>query len=244
MAGAKQLAELAVNQLVDYILANNLSTGAKLPNEFELARLLKVGRSTVREAVKSLTTRHVLEVRQGAGTFVAERRFGVSEDPLGFTFVKNKQKLVEDILEVRMIIEPRIAAMAAVSAVEADIAELYRLCEEVEQLIAKDEDHMHADVALHAKIAESSGNLVVPNLLPIIQSAISLFVDITNRQLRQETIETHRMIINAIAAHDPVGASDGMTMHIIYNRNSLRSYYNTSGSFKYVSSQDFSTSNS
>ena len=222
MSGTKVLPKQIANKIIEYIVRNDLPTGEKLPNEFELAELLNVGRSTVREAVKSLTTRNILEVRQGAGTFVSNGRLGVFDDPLGFAFIKDKHKLIMDLLEVRIIIEPRIAAMAAFAATKEDIAELQHLCKEVERLIAQEENHMIADIALHTKLAESSGNIVVPNLLPIIQNAISLFVTLTNQGLRQETIENHRMIVDAIAARDANAASEAMLLHLIYNRNVIR----------------------
>ncbi len=222
MSGIKVLSEQIAENIINYIVENDLSTGEKLPNEFELAELLNVGRSTVREAVKSLVTRNILEVRHGAGTFVSNGRLGVSDDPLGFTFIKDKHKLIMDLLEVRIIIEPRIAAMAALSATDQDIADLQRLCAEAEQLIEADENHIEADIALHVKLAESSGNIVVPNLLPIIQNAISLFVSLTNRRLRNETFKTHRMIVDAIAARDANAASDAMLLHLVCNRNAIR----------------------
>lgn len=222
----KPLAEKASDELVRYIIKNELQPGAKLPNEFELAALLGVGRSTVREAVKALVSRNVLAVRQGAGTFVADRAaLGVSEDPLGFTFITDKSKLAQDLMEVRMALEPRIAALAATNATAEDVQQIAELADEVERLILADENHMEKDIEFHTKIAQSSGNLVVPNLLPIIQEAISLFVTTTKRSLRQETIDTHRAIVQAIAAKDAMGASESMTLHLIYNRDHLRKIF-------------------
>lgn len=219
MEQTKLLTQQAEIKLVDFIIEKNLSAGDKLPNEFDLARIFGISRSTLREAVKALVSRNVLDVRQGAGTFVISTRLGVSEDPLGFTFIKDKQKLAMDLLDVRISIEPRIAGLAALNASGDEIEGLRALQLEVERLINAGEDHMQKDIKLHTLIAESSRNVVVPNLFPIIQNAISLFMDITNRELRRETIETHRDIVDAIAEHNAVAASDAMMMHIIYNRN-------------------------
>jgi DNA-binding FadR family transcriptional regulator len=214
----KTLVATTVERLIKYIVINDLHPTAKLPNEFELADLLQVGRSTVREAVKVLVSRNILEVRQGAGTFVVERQIGIAQDPLGFTFIKDKQKLVNDLLEIRMMIEPRIASMAATSATDKDVEEMRAILEKIEMQIISNIDHTESDIAFHRKIAESSGNVVAPNLMPVIQTGITLFVDMTNRTLRRETIETHRAILNAIAAHKPMAAADAMTLHIVYNR--------------------------
>ncbi|GMO55406.1 MAG: FadR/GntR family transcriptional regulator [Treponemataceae bacterium] len=215
------LVTITIERLIRYIRDNDLQAGKKLPNEFDLADLLQVGRSTLREAVKALVSRNILEVRQGAGTFVAHGKIGISCDPLGLIFIKDKRKLANDLMEIRMMIEPQIAAMAAVSAREDDVAELQTIAQEIEWLIHIDKDHTECDIAFHRKIAESSGNLVVPNLLPIIQQGITLFVDMTNRSLLTETIETHRDILEAIAEKKSQAASDAMTLHLVYNRARL-----------------------
>lgn len=223
------LTRQAANRLVHYIIEKNLSVGNKLPNEFELAHTFGISRSTLREAVKALVSRNILEVRQGSGTFVTGPRLGVSEDPLGFTFIKNKQKLAMDLLDMRMAIEPRIAGLAALHATEEEIERMRTLQLEVEQLIHAGKDHMQKDIELHTTIAESSRNLVVPTLIPIIQNAVALFVNITNRELGLETIETHRSIVDAIAAHDAIAASDAMVMHIIYNRHNFTKQFSKIG---------------
>jgi GntR family transcriptional repressor for pyruvate dehydrogenase complex len=214
-------ADLTAERITRYILVHDLARGSKLPSEKTLADLLQVGRSTLREAVRTLVTRNIVEVRQGSGTFVAAGRIGISNDPLGLLFIKDKQKLVRDLLEIRLLIEPPIAAMAARAATAADVRDLKQLAGEVELLINTDQDHTARDIAFHARIAESSGNIVMPNLMPVIQSGITLFVDMTRRSLRRETIDTHRAIVNAIAAHDPKTAAEAMTLHIAYNQRRL-----------------------
>ncbi|MDR2191624.1 MAG: FCD domain-containing protein [Endomicrobium sp.] len=213
------------DKLMRYIIDNNLQSGAKLPNELELSKLFEVGRSTIREAVKSLVGRNILEVRHGAGTFLARGKIGVTDDPLGFAFIKDKKKLITDLLEVRMAIEPRIAAMAAISASQADIEQMKTLAADVETLMNKGEDHMQKDIELHTLIAQSSGNLVVPNIMPIIQHAILLFASATEKTLRQETIDAHKLIIEAIENRDAVAASDAMIIHITHNRNRIRKLF-------------------
>jgi DNA-binding FadR family transcriptional regulator len=221
MENEKSLAELAADQILTYIIKNNFKPGEKLPNEYELSRLLEVGRSTIREAVRTLASRNILEVRQGAGTFLVGQRLGIAEDPLGLTFIQDKQKLTLDLLEIRLAIEPRMAAKAAKEATAEDIAELKRLLGETEALILAGEDHRQKDSELHIKIAQSSRNLVVPNLIPIIQQAISYYMTTTNVALRDETLKTHQAVVSAIERHDSLSAMDAMTLHIIYFRDML-----------------------
>lgn len=224
----RPLAEVVSEEIINLIIDNKLSVGDKLPNEYELAERLGVGRSTVREAIKALISRNVLEIRRGSGTFVSQK-LGVAEDPLGLTFFKDKHKLALDLIEIRFMIEPRIASLAAMNASEEEIADMTRLCMEVEELILKGENHVEKDIELHTCIARSSKNLVMPNLIPIIHTAIALFIDLTHSALKQETIETHREVLEAIKAHHPNRAHDAMLLHLTHNRRNLEKGMRDSG---------------
>lgn len=216
----KLLGSQIEDQILEYILEKPFGIGDKLPNEFELAEMFEVGRSTIREAVKGLVTKGVLEVRRGAGTFVCNTST-VEDDPLGLAKLHDKYKLALELFDVRLILEPEIAAKAAEYATEKDVAELRRLCDEVEQLYKADKDHMAKDIEFHTCIAKCSKNRVVESLIPIINSAITTFVNLTHRTLRDETIVTHRAITEAIAEHDSTGARCAMVMHLTYNRQAL-----------------------
>ena len=203
------------------ILEENLQPGDRFPNETILSERLNAGRSSVREAMKLLASQNIVTIRQGSGTYIASSP-GMVEDPLGFTFIGNKQKLIHDLLEVRFLLEPSIAAMAATNAEEKDIKKITALCDEVEVLLNNHEDHTQTDIEFHAAIALSSKNVVVPRLIPVINSSIPLFVETTGNTLHAETIETHREIADAIAAHDPLRAQDAMYLHLVYNRKRIQ----------------------
>lgn len=96
------LVDRTAESIVNYIKENRLEAGDKLPNEHDLALNLGVGRSTLREAVRSLVSRNILEVRQGSGTYVSQN-IGIGEDPLGFSFVEDSLKLTEDLFALRYI---------------------------------------------------------------------------------------------------------------------------------------------
>lgn len=211
----------AANDLTDYIVKNDLHAGDKLPPEHELTGLLSVGRSTLREAVRMLASRNVLEVRHGAGIFVSDKQ-GVSDDPFGFAFVRDKRKLVEDLIEFRMMIEPRIAAAAAGAATDAEKAQLRAQCRKIETLIRAHQPYAEEDGQLHALIAVCSRNTIMPKLVPIITDSINLLIEVTGATLGDETIRTHRAIVDAICASDAMAASDAMMLHMIYNRDRLR----------------------
>lgn len=213
----KPLSSKLSEELLNYIRSENLKPGDRLPNESILAKKMGVGRSSIREAMKLLASRNIVTIRQGSGTYISQTP-GMVEDPLGFSFIADKQKLAQDSLEVRFLLEPAIASLAAQNASEEDISLLRRLCQEVEDLVRLGQDHTQKDIEFHTAIALSSKNVVVPRLIPVINSAIPLLIELTGNTLKQETIDTHRALADAIAAHNAAAAHDAMYLHLVYNR--------------------------
>ena len=216
----KLLASQVEDALMDDILNKPVPIGEKIPNEYELAEMYGVGRSTIRETVKSLVSKGILEVRQGSGTYVIGTDT-LENDPLGFSKYEDKYKLALELFEVRLMLEPEIAALAAQKATEQDKEEIVRLCDEVENLYLAGENHLQKDVEFHTYIARCSKNKVIEKLVPIIQSAVITFVNLTHRQLKDETIDTHRAITDAILNGDSAGAKYAMIMHLNYNRQMI-----------------------
>lgn len=216
----KLLAVQVEEELMNYILQEPVEIGERIPNEFELAKQFGVGRSTIRETIKSLVTKGILEVRRGSGTYVISKNT-IEEDPLGLAKFKDKYHLALELLEVRLMLEPEIAALASDYATEEEKEELLRLCEETEEIYRAGKNHTSKDIEFHTCIAKCSRNRVVELLQPIIQTAIATFINLTNRQLMDETIETHRAVTQAIVKGDPVGARCAMIMHLTYNRQML-----------------------
>ncbi len=223
--------------LMEYICQDDMKLGTKLPNELNLAEKFGVGRSTIREAVKSLATKGVLEVRRGSGTYVIAKNY-VEDDPLGLSKLEDKYKLALELLDVRLMLEPEIAAKAAECATPEQIESMRTIANEVEELYMSGKDHMKKDIELHKLIARSSRNRVVEMLVPIINSAITTSVNLTYRKLRDETISSHRAIIESIENHDSTGARCAMIMHLNYNRQLLYKYWKENQS-KEKSSDNF-----
>ena len=123
----KSLPEKLADDIVNYILEEKMQPGDRLPNESVLAEKMKAGRSSVREAMKLLASRNIVTIRQGSGTYISSTP-GIVEDPLGFTFIGDKQKLAADLLEIRFLLEPSIAARAASYATDDEISRISELC--------------------------------------------------------------------------------------------------------------------
>ena len=200
--GGKSRVDLAVDQIIQVILDRDMKAGDKLPNEYDLARELGVGRSTLREAIKRLVARNILTARQGAGTFVSEKN-GVPEDPLGLTFMmeEGSENLALDLQE--------------------QIDQMQAYCDEATRLIEAEEDYSAADAKFHQYLAECSGNHVLPNLIPIIASAIGVVITVTNDEHRSQSGMEHQRIVDAIRRHDPEGAKYSMIAHLNTSRNSM-----------------------
>lgn len=214
----KTLVDTAADQIVQVILDRHMAVGDRLPNEYELAESLGISRNTLREAIRRLVSRNVLEVRQGAGTFISDKR-GVPEDPLGLTFIGHDPKLALDLLDIRLMLEPEICAIVARIATREQISTLQTMADDMTELIQTDRDYSSLDIQMHSYLAECSGNSVLRNLIPIITSSVRVDIAATNDEHRHLTLQHHRQIVDAISRHDPVGARYGMISHLNVNRD-------------------------
>jgi DNA-binding FadR family transcriptional regulator len=132
----KTLAEKVADEIFNLVQDRHYAPGVKLPTEKELCVMMKAGRNTVREALKILASRNVVVIRQGSGTFISDKQ-GVSDDPFGFAMTSDPKKLTNDLIQIRVIIEPPISALAAQCATPQDIAELEVILDKMESVIRK-----------------------------------------------------------------------------------------------------------
>lgn len=213
----KSRTEEVMDKIIQLIIDNDMKAGSKLPNEFQLSEQLGVGRSTLREATRRLVSRNILEVRQGSGTFISKKR-GVPEDPLGLTFMENDYRLALDLFEIRLMLEPNAAALAASHATEEQLTKLEHYCRIVEKKIDTNESYYKDDEAFHTCLAECSGNSVLKTLIPIVVSSIYMTTVSTSDQFRPLTYRQHRKIVRAVTRRDSMGASLAMSEHLNTNR--------------------------
>ena len=206
------LAQAAAEDIIEMIRTNHMKPGDRLENEYELAKKLNVGRSTVREAVKSLETRNILTIKRGAGTFISQNE-GVAVDPLGISLMGKDEEMALELLDVRMILEPESAALAASHADKNEIAEISRQNRKVIGMIRHEED-----ARFHQLIAEATKNRIIAKLVPIIQQSVGLTVEMTSKRLTETTVSFHEQIVEAITRGDANGARSAMIAHISENR--------------------------
>src|SRR3954469_21861891 len=116
------LTDEAIEKIKNMIVAGDLRPGDRLPREGDLAERLGLSRNSLREAVKALSLIHVLDVRQGAGTYVTSLAPGLLLDALSFVVEFHRDDTVLEFLEVRRILEPAATALAAHRMTDDDIA--------------------------------------------------------------------------------------------------------------------------
>ena len=197
------LAEQVEEQLYEYITKLPLKAGDKLPNEFKLAEMFGVGRSTVREAVKLLVSRNVLETRRGSGTYVKDL-VPTDLDPLNLRNVEDKVTLAMNLVDLRLILEPGIAELAAYNATDEEIEHLKDLCDAVEYKIEHDLYYIQDDIDFHTYIARCSKNKVVEQIISIIETAVLMFVNLTHRPGQEPADFTEDHLL-AHLRQDPAG---------------------------------------
>lgn len=217
----KSLPERTADVICDMLYRENYRIGAKLPGELKLAGMLEVSRNTVRQAIRILEAKGVLEVERGAGTFVSAK-LGMSEDPLGLSMIMDKERLIKDMLEVRLLIEPRIAALAAERRTQKELGQLKDICACMEKAWGQGDNYYELDMEFHTFLAGCSKNLVVHSLLPAICQTIILQESVIQARMGKQTILAHRRIYEAVARGKGSEAYDAMLIHLVQNQERLQ----------------------
>ncbi|KHD44434.1 FadR/GntR family transcriptional regulator [Streptococcus hongkongensis] len=209
----KPLVGQTADNLLQLILNRNYEIGEKLPNEFELAQDLNVGRSTIREAVRSLVTRNILEVRQGSGTYISPKK-GVSEDPFGFSLVKDRQSFLDDLDMIRLLIEPQIATLASqnisIEQIEDFEALVFKIIEAIE---TNDSRIIALDIDLHTRLAKYSNNLIFERLIPILLENQSDY-----QKYKSEFILSYESLLIAMKSRDSIKAHEAMQKYLFLHK--------------------------
>ena len=206
----------AIRTIKDMILDGRLAPGQRLPAERSLSEALGVSRPTVREAIRSLQAMNILESRHGAGTFVASLSVDELLRPLQFVLSLAEGGL-DHLFEVRLLLEPGAARLAAERAGEEQVAGLRDCAARAEAEAIDDAEAMlRLDIELHERIFEACANPLLQHLWAATSALGTESRSYTVRLpgVRPQTIVEHHAIVDAIAAHDPAAAERAMTAHI------------------------------
>ena len=215
----------AIEKIKAMIVSGELGPGDRLPKEADLADRLGLSRNSLREAVKALSLIHVLDVRQGDGTYVTTLEPNLLLDALAFMVDFHQDDSVLQFFEVRRILEPAATAMAATSMSDEDIAGLRAVLDElgddpsVEVLVAN-------DLEFHRRIAAGSGNTVLCSLIEGLSGSTArarIWRGLTQEGAVTRTREQHAAICEAIEARQPDVARAWATVHVAGVEEWLRS---------------------
>ena len=202
-----------VAKQIERLILKKLRPGDKLPSERELAEMLRVSRSSIRDAIRSLELMGLVEPRQGAGTIVRE----ISPDVNPFADAgKRRQELVSEFLDFRKMLEPPLAARAATHASAEEISEMEEILQRQAEKQEEGEPAVAEDAEFHYSVALASGNSVV---LKVLDTLMDLLRDTRERSLQvegraQKSLAGHRRILAAIKRHDAEAAKSAMRRHI------------------------------
>ena len=212
-----RLSDHVAEELLESIASGALQPGDRLPSERVLSDQFGVSRTVVREAIRSLSARGVLEARPGSGLVVSKL------DPSSLTtlltlFLESGVLRYDDVHEVREAIESRMTGLAAARRTEEDLAALRAaLAALAEALESGDvEAASHADVEFHRTIARATHNELFVMMLDSISDVL---LEVRRQTLTEPTrlgmvVPAHERIVRAIEAGDPVPARGAMEEHL------------------------------
>ncbi|MCD7872631.1 MAG: FadR family transcriptional regulator [Clostridiales bacterium] len=213
MANLNMLADSTAQRILKMIEdENRFSIGDKLPNENELSAELGVSRSTLREAIRILTTNGVLEIKRGRGTYVTSNMVVNSND------LNEIESGIEDLFEMRLMFEPDCAYLAAERATDEEISAICYYGQKVEEKIISGEDRTFEEQKFHESIANATHNSFVKQFMPIIFNAIRKGVIVLqkDKSVNKNNLDDDRLIMDFIKKRNAEGARTAMRLHIIH----------------------------
>lgn len=228
-AGGHSLLTLQVVDHVRSLIASGeLRPGDRLPPERELARELKISRSSLRAGIGFLAAMGVLKSRHGAGTFVSSGPPALDSSSLTVLGALHNF-LPWQMFEARLVIEASVASLAAERATDEHIAELAEEVAEMYAALTDPHEYLIHDVRFHRTIARAAGNPILAALMETITANLydNRRLTVANSQDLKESAEMHREIYRSIRSHNPRQAKLSMEHHLNLARMAQASEANT-----------------
>jgi len=224
ISNRKSRTDDAIEGIRQLIASGQWGPGHRLPPEAELATQLGLSRNSLREAVRALSMMRVLEVRQGDGTYVSSLEPDQLLESTRFVTHLLRDHTVIELFEVRRMLEPAAAALAAVRMAEDGRQDLKR---ELDRMLAAQavEDLVEADVAFHSLVARATGNSVLSSLLESLSTRTMrarLWKGRADQGALDATRAEHTRIYEAIIARDPELARTMAAAHVATGERWLR----------------------
>ena len=211
-----RLYEQIVQQIEDSILKGDLKAGDQLPAERELAQRFGVSRTAVREAVKALREKGLVEAYSGRGTFITDGTSQAVRQSLDLMVKIGQPEGSTYLAEVRAILEPEIAALAAMRVQDPELATMREAVAVMDKAGQDPDAYIEADLDFHLALAEAAAN---PLILSLIDSIVGL---LREQRLRIFKVSGgpergqvhHKRILEAMERHDSEKAREAMKAHL------------------------------
>jgi GntR family transcriptional repressor for pyruvate dehydrogenase complex len=211
-----RLYEQIVSQIEDRIVRGDLEPGDRLAPERELAEQFGVSRTAIREAVKALAQKGLVEVLPGRGTFVTDGTTQAVRHSLDLMMKIGSVEGLRSLVEVREILEPEIAALAAERATEEQLAAMEETVAVMEGTLSEIDEFIEADMDFHLALAEGAQNVLiltlVDTLVELLRSHRERIASVEGGIERAQ--EHHRRVLAAVMQRDPEAARDAMRAHL------------------------------
>ena len=207
--------EIIMNQIKDIVRSGELKRGDKLPSERDLALKLNVSRTSVREAIKALETLGLIESKHGEGNYIRSDFEDILLEPLSIVFMLLGSDNNE-ILQLRNVIEPEVAKIAAENITNDEIEKI----EDIIEKLSKTKDSKECaslDKEFHYAIAKASKNHLLSTIIFSVSSLIEEYIDESKiyHDKKEEVIKEHRKILKALKEHNKDEAFNEAKNHLL-----------------------------
>ena len=220
-----KLADRVTQQLQALVLSHHLKPGDRLPSERDLGDRFGVSRTVIREAVRALVAKGLLEVRPGSGTVVRDLTAAAAAESMSLILRLHSAKLdYTKVVEVRRLLEVEIAGLAAERRTERNLEDIETILREAESQLEDPETFIQTDIEFHAALAEATQNELFAVLLDSISD---IMVEVRMLGLKvpgtpRRAVVYHRSIFDCIKVGDAAGAREAMRRHMEEARDTMR----------------------
>lgn len=223
LALGMRTADVVSAQIQELIVERRLKPGEALPAERELAAMMSVSRNALREGIGQLVQKGLLVTRPGRGTFVAEPSFENMKESLGLLLRLNQVDRLE-LCDVRLLIEPRQAALAAQNVRAGDTSELENAMKRLRSTAQDSNGHVLADLEFHNAISNLANHAVFASIVAVVREPVTRGMVFGTKVPRAIDFsdDQHESIFGAIMAGRSVDAEDASREHLLYVRDYLQ----------------------
>lgn len=216
--------EQIAKQIEQLILSGELHSGDRLPTERELAEQFQASRTAVREAMKTLAQKGLVDMRPGRGTIVIDGTSKAMQHSLSLMMKVGQAANSTNLVEVREILEPGIAALAAMRASEEDIAAMLESVRVMDASLNNADAYIRADNNFHQALARGTQNVLI---LALVDSIVYLLSEqrkavFTVKGGPERGQIHHKRILEAVTRHDPEAAREAMVAHLQQVREDVK----------------------